>query len=220
MAILFEWYENPVAPDESAEKRFHARIIYNGRVNTKEIQSRIQARCTVTGTDVTAVLDALSHVMGEELGEGRQVHLDGIGYFYPTLTCTEKIEANTPQRNRKVELKGIKFRADKTLKTAVGHVKLEHSKYARHSQKLSDEEIDKCLEQYFGEHQVLTRRGFQTLCGMTRSTAAGRLRKLREAGKLDNIGMRTQPIYVPMPGCYGRASGINTDDMPQMTETD
>lgn len=204
MAILFEWYENPVAPDKPTEKRFHARIIYNGRVNTKEIQEKIQRRCTLTETDVTAVLDALSHVMGEELCEGKQVHLDGIGYFYPTLTCTEEIKANTPRRNRKVELKTIRFRSDRKLKTAIGNVRVEHSKYANHSKILSDAEIDKCLEQYFRENQVLTRRSFQILCGMTRSTAAGRLRKLREAGKLDNIGMKTQPIYVPMPGYYGK----------------
>ena len=39
-------------------------------------------------------LDALSHFMGRELGEGRQVHLDGIGYFRPTLTCTEPVKVD------------------------------------------------------------------------------------------------------------------------------
>lgn len=204
MAILFEWYENPVAPDKPAKKRFHARIIYNGKVSTKELRAKIQQRCTLTETDVTAVLDALSHVMGEELGEGRQVHLDGIGYFRPTLTCTEEIAANTPRRNTKVVLKGIRFRSDKLLKTSVGNVKVMQSKYANHSSKLTDADMDKRLTEYFADHQVMTRRNFEFLCRMTRSTAVNQLRKLREAGKLDNIGLRTQPIYTPMPGYYGR----------------
>ena len=91
MAISFDWYENPVSPDKPEEKRFHPRIIANGQIDTKDLRSRIQSRCTLNEVDVTAVLDALSQVMGEELCEGRQVHLDGIGYFYPTLTATEEI---------------------------------------------------------------------------------------------------------------------------------
>ena len=83
MAISFDWYENPVSPDKPEEKRFHPRIIANGQIDTKDLRSRIQSRCTLNEVDVTAVLDALSQVMGEELCEGRQVHLDGIGYFYP-----------------------------------------------------------------------------------------------------------------------------------------
>ena len=93
MAISFDWYENPVSPDKPEEKRFHPRIIANGQIDTKDLRSRIQSRCTLNEVDVTAVLDALSQVMGEELCEGRQVHLDGIGYFYPTLTATEEIAA-------------------------------------------------------------------------------------------------------------------------------
>lgn len=204
MAILFEWYENPVAPGKPGKKRFHARIIYNGKLSTKELRAKIQQRCTLTETDVTAVLDALSHVMGEELGEGRQVHLDGIGYFRPTLTCTEEIAANTPRRNTKVVLKGIRFRADQTLKNSVGNVKVMQSKYANHSSKLVETDVDERLTEYFGKHQVMLRRDFERVCGMTRSTAVNRLRKLREDGKLDNIGLRTQPIYTPMPGYYGR----------------
>ncbi len=60
-----------------------------------------------TETDVSAVLDALSHVMGEELSEGRQVHLDGIGYFYPTLKSEKGITRETDRKNEKVRLKGI-----------------------------------------------------------------------------------------------------------------
>ena len=111
MAILFEWYENPVAPNQSQEEtKLHARITLNGKTGTDRLRRKIQERCSLTETDVSAVLDALSHAMGEELAEGRQVHLDGIGYFHPTLTCTEEIKEDTKRKNTKVRLKGIKFR--------------------------------------------------------------------------------------------------------------
>ena len=192
-----------MAPHQPKKKRFHARIILNGKVETRDLKSIIQKRSSLSEADVSAVLEALSDVMGDELREGRQVHLDGIGYFYPSLECTEEIKSDTPRRNEKVRLKAIQFRSDQQLKDSIGPVKLQHSKYSRHSSSLSEVEIDIRLKEYFSTHQVLTRRDFQGLCHLTRTTAADRLRKLREDGKLKNIGLRTQPIYVPMPGYYG-----------------
>ncbi|EKU90796.1 hypothetical protein [Bacteroides oleiciplenus] len=59
------------------------------------------------------------------------------------------------------------------------------------------------LKEYFAEHNILIRYNFQNLCGMTRTTANGHLKRLQEEGKLINIERRTQPIYRPMPGYYG-----------------
>ena len=154
-------------------------------------------------TDVSAVLDALSHAMGEELAEGRQVHLDGIGYFHPTLTCTEEIKEDTKRKNTKVRLKGIKFRADQELRSEIGNVKLKNIKHNGHSNKLSDEEIDSRLTIYFSQHHMMTRSDFQRVCGMMKSTAMGHIRRLRGEGKLKNIGLQNQPIYAPNVGYYG-----------------
>ena len=204
MAISFDWYENPVSPDKPEEKRFHPRIIANGQIDTKDLRSRIQSRCTLNEVDVTAVLDALSQVMGEELCEGRQVHLDGIGYFYPTLTATEQIAADTPRRNTKVKLKGIQFRSDQKLKNSVGHIKIKQMKRIIHSPKLSETDIDSRLRKYFTDHQIMQRSDFQDITGMVRSTAMIHIRRLRTKGKLLNIGIPSQPIYVPAPGFYGK----------------
>ena len=204
MAISFDWYENPVSPDKPEEKRFHPRIIANGQIDTKDLRSRIQSRCTLNEVDVTAVLDALSQVMGEELCEGRQVHLDGIGYFYPTLTATDEIAADTPRRNTKVKLKGIQFRSDQKLKNSVGHIKIKQMKRIIHSPKLSETDIDSRLRKYFTDHQIMQRSDFQDITGMVRSTAMIHIRRLRTEGKLLNIGIPSQPIYVPAPGFYGK----------------
>ena len=204
MAISFDWYENPVSPDKPEEKRFHPRNIANGQIDTKDLRSRIQSRCTLNEVDVTAVLDALSQVMGEELCEGRQVHLDGIGYFYPTLTATEEIAADTPIRNKKVKLIGIQFLSDQKLKNSVGHIKIKQMKRIIHSPKLSETDIDSRLRKYFTDHQIMQRSDFQDITGMVRSTAMIHIRRLRTKGKLLNIGIPSQPIFVPAPGLYGK----------------
>lgn len=203
MAIHFEWYENPVPPNQPDKKKLHARITYNGKIGTDYIRRKIQARCSLTETDVSAVLDALSHVMGEELADGRQVHLDGIGYFHPTLKCTGEVTAETKRKNTKVRLKGIKFRADQALKSEVGDVKLKNIKHNGHSRKLSDVEIDMRLRTYFETHRVMTRPDFQSVCGFLKTKATVHLRRLKEEGKIKNIGIPTQPIYVPVAGYYG-----------------
>lgn len=205
MPILFDWFEDPQPADkQQEEKTLHPRIKLNGSVGTDVLRRRIQARCSLTETDVSAVLDALSHIMGEELADGKQVHLDGIGYFYPCLTCTEPVTAQTKRKLTKVKLKAIKFRADRTLKSEMGVLKVKCLKGSLAFRRLTNEEIDRRLTNYFQTHRFLRRTDFQELCGMVRSTAMRHLRRLRSEGKLENAGGLTQPIYVPSEGHYGR----------------
>ena len=131
MAILFDWYEDPKPSDKQQgenENTLHPRIKYNGSTGTDVLRRRIQERCSLTETDVSAVLDALSHIMGQELAEGRQVHLDGIGYFHPCLTTTEPVTIGTKRKATKVKLKAIQFRADQTLKNEFGVLKVKSLK--------------------------------------------------------------------------------------------
>lgn len=203
MAINFEWYDTPVPPDKEDEKRIHPRITLNGSVDTDDIGQWIQERCSLNKTDVSAVLDALSHIMGEQLSEGRQVHLEGIGYFYPTLKCTAPVTKGMKGKNTMVQLKGIKFRADQTLKNEIGSVRLRYTGHGGHSNKLSPVEIDMRLKEYFKEHQILRRSDMQNLCGFMKWKAMEELRRLKKEGKIQNIGRATQPIYVPVAGYYG-----------------
>ena len=113
MAILFDWYENPQSSEQQGEENaLHPRLRLNGKMSTAQLRARIQKRCTLTETDVIAVLDALSHAMGEELADGKQVHLDGIGFFRPNLVSTEPVTEKTKYKNTKVKLKGIVYRPD------------------------------------------------------------------------------------------------------------
>ena len=205
MAILFDWYENPDSYDKSPEdKILHPRLRLNGSRSTDELRRDIQARCSLTETDVTAVLDAVSHVMGRELAEGRQVHLDGIGYFRVSLTTIEPVVAATKRKLTKVKMAGVKFRADQKLKNEIGTIKAKVLKANEHSAKLTDKEIDRRLTNYYATRPFMTRNDFQSVCGMMRTTAMRHIRRLRTEGKLKNEGTMLQPIYVPVSGYYGK----------------
>lgn len=197
MAILFDWYENPKPKDKQDEElTLHPRIKLNGSTTTAELRRYIQEYCSLTETDVSAVLDALSHFVGRELGEGRQVHLDGIGYFSPTLTCTGPVTLDTKRKSTKVKLKGIHFRVDRALRSEVGNIKVSPLKIRNLTKKtLTNEEIQLRVTKFLQTHDFLSRSDVQTICGMTRTTAARHVKRLCEEGVLENRGLLKQPVY-------------------------
>ena len=203
MAILYDWYENPGESDDSEEKGLHPRIFLNGKVGTDKLCRMIHGRSSLSVGDVKNAFEMLAQICGEELREGREVHIEGLGYFAPILSSTQKVTRSTKNKWSKMELKTIGFRPDASLRGELVGVKASRSKYARHSESLSEVEIDMRLKEYFADHDVMLRYDFQEVCCMTRTTANRHLRRLLEEGKLRNIGKRMQPIYVAAAGYYG-----------------
>jgi predicted histone-like DNA-binding protein len=197
MAILFDWYENPKTKDKQGEElTLHPRIKLNGSTTTDELRRHIQEYCSLTETDVLAVLDALSHFVGRELGEGRQVHLDGIGYFVPTLTCTEPVTLETKRKSTKVKLKNITFRPDKALRSEIGVLKVKPLKLRNLTKKrLTDDEVKQKVVNYLRKNEFITRSVVQSICGMTRTTATRQIRRLCE-DQTRAAAFRTGPAAV------------------------
>lgn len=203
MAILYDWYENPGESNDSEEKGLHPRIFLNGKVGTDKLCRMIHGRSSLSVGDVKNAFEMLAQICGEELREGREVHIEGLGYFAPILRSTQKVTRSTKNKWSKMELKTIGFRPDARLRGELVGAKASRSKYARHSESLSEVEIDMRLKEYFADHDVMLRYDFQEVCCMTRTTANRHLRRLLEEGKLRNIGKRMQPIYVASAGYYG-----------------
>lgn len=190
MAILYDWYENPGESDDSEEKGLHPRIFLNGKVGTDKLCRMIHGRSSLSVGDVKNAFEMLAQICGEELREGREVHIEGLGYFAPILRSTQKVTRSTKNKWSKMELKTIGFRPDARLRGELVGAKASRSKYARHSESLSEVEIDMRLKEYFADHDVMLRYDFQEVCCMTRTTANRHLRRLLEEGKLKNIGKR------------------------------
>lgn len=204
MAVQFEFYKNPVREGEEEEEvNYHPRVVNLQHVTTQKLAAEIHTATTFGEAEVEAMLMELSRCMGNHLREGQRVHLDGIGYFQVTLQATEPIHSITAHAN-KVKFKSVNFQADKDLKGEFIGMHAQRSKYKPHSASLSEANIDRLLTKYFATNPVLTRTDLQSLCCFTQSMAARHLRRLKEQGRIENIGIRTQPIYVPCPGCYGK----------------
>ena len=178
MAILYDWYENPGESDDSEEKGLHPRIFLNGKVGTDKLCRMIHGRSSLSVGDVKNAFEMLAQICGEELREGREVHIEGLGYFAPILRSTQKVTRSTKNKWSKMELKTIGFRPDARLRGELVGAKASRSKYARHSESLSEVEIDMRLKEYFADHDVMLRYDFQEVCCMTRTTANRHLRRL------------------------------------------
>ena len=198
MAILYDWYENPGESDDSEEKGLHPRIFLNGKVGTDKLCRMIHGRSSLSVGDVKNAFEMLAQICGEELREGREVHIEGLGYFAPILRSTQKVTRSTKNKWLKMELKTIGFRPDARLRGELVGVKGSRSKYARHSESLSEVEIDMRLKEYFvviactlvgSAHHLLEGMKFGTLF-------------IDDAGRLYCPRLRLPDSYLPGQPLY------------------
>jgi predicted histone-like DNA-binding protein len=196
MSIKYDFYRNPNSQGTN-KKRYHARVVSSDRISTDELAEEIQKECSLTITDVKAVLIALGDKLAKHLGEGSKVHLEGIGYFQVNLQCKEEVRTTRSVRSDNVEFKSVSYRADNELKKHLRNQKIQRSQTRIHSREMTEEEIDQKLSDYFKTHDTLTRSQFEVLCTQVKSTAHRILQKLVKDGKLKNVSTKQHPVYMP-----------------------
>ena len=196
MSIEYDFYRNPNSQG-SNKKRYHPRVVSSNRISTDELAEEIQKECSLTITDVKAVLIALGDKLAKHLGEGSKVHLDGIGYFQVNLQCKEEVCTTRSVRSENVEFKSVSYRADNELKKHLKKQKIQRSQTKIHSVEMTEEEIDQKLTDYFKTNDTLTRSQFEVLCTQVKSTAHRILQKLVKDGKLKNVSTKQHPVYMP-----------------------
>lgn len=196
MSIEYDFYRNPNSQGTN-KKRYHARVVSSDRISTDELAEEIQKECSLTITDVKAVLIALGDKLAKHLGEGSKVHLEGIGYFQVNLQCKEEVRTTRSVRSDNVEFKSVSYRADNELKKHLRNQKIQRSQTRIHSREITEEEIDQKLSDYFKTHDTLTRSQFEVLCTQVKSTAHRILQKLVKDGKLKNVSTKQHPVYMP-----------------------
>ena len=196
MSIEYDFYRNPNSQG-SNKKRYHPRVVSSNRISTDELAEEIQKECSLTITDVKAVLIALGDKLAKHLGDGSKVHLEGIGYFQVNLQCKEEVCSTRSVRSDNVEFKSVSYRADNELKKHLKKQKIQRSQTKIHSVEMTEEEIDRKLMDYFKTHDALTRSQFEVLCTQVKSTAHRILQKLVKDGKLKNVSTKQHPVYMP-----------------------
>ena len=201
MAAKYDLFPTPMRKDET-EMKYHARLVTDGKLTTKEIARKIAGRCTIKESDVMGVFIALEDVLRSSLGEGKIVQLDGIGSFRisaksPTVKDKHEIRAES------IKFKNIVYTPEKQLLRKLSGTRFERVKFTRCSAELSGVEIDALLTEYFKEHEYITTKAMRMLCGLSYATALRRLQERVKEGCLTHPGYLRSPFYFPVPGHFG-----------------
>ena len=194
MPVNYDFYENPKLPGSTKRTRYHARVISKGTVSSEQLAEEIHERCSLSTADVAAALLALSQITAEKLKDGYNVHIEGIGHLQLTLQCPP-IQSPKEIQAESIHFKSIAFRPSASLKRKLQATRFVRQEEKSHSKLRAKEEIDQRVADYFQKHETLTRAQFQSLCGLTYTTAVRHLKRLRETGKIINIASPRHPLY-------------------------
>ena len=206
MAILFDFYHSPSTEEigEEPGNRYHARVVSTQTITLDDIVSRISERCTLSKGDIKAVISELSTEIENGLLSGKQVNIPEIGNFSLSLRAPKDADPKKTHA-QSIQIKRIEFRADHKLRQNVkNNAVFERSRDKVHSAYISIYDIDALLIDYFDEHSFITRKKFEDLCHLTRSTATRHLKRLMDEGRLVNTNTLRNPTFEPAKGYYNR----------------
>src|SRR5450759_4718531 len=101
--------------------RYYAVPVSSKLVSVKRLSRIISDRCSLTGSDVVACIDALAHVIEEQIHDGNSVCLKGLGIFWLAASSPgfETPEECTPSN---VFAKRICFLPEMDLKKNLANV--------------------------------------------------------------------------------------------------
>ena len=192
---------------QTGEQKVYYRLKTNRNIDTPEfVRSLSHAFNGMKEGDIIRVLMATADHLGELLGEGYSVTLNGIGNFKATIGLEEDkeldtLDGNETKRNaRSLQLKGVNYRADKELiKKASQHCKLEREGIARipRSPYSKEERLTLALE-YLEKHGAMKVANYMELTGLSRTAATLELQEFRRdiTSGIDFIGRGSAKVYV------------------------
>ena len=189
------------------EEKVYYRMKTERNIDSKEfVRSLHQSFTGMSEADIIRVLIASAEHLGELLGKGYSVSLDGIGCFKATIGLEEEKEPDTldgeeTKRNaQSLHLNGIKFRADKELvKVARKNCKLKREGTARiHRSPYAREERLALALKYLEEHGAMRITDYAELTGLSRTAATIELKEFRQdlSSGIGFIGRGSAKVYV------------------------
>ena len=109
---------------DNEKVRYYAVPVISGKTDIRDMAKIISHRCSLTEGDVMATIIELSHLIEEELHNGRKVTIDDIGSLYLSATSPgfDTPEECTPKH---VKANRICFKTAPKLRKSLQSVKFE-----------------------------------------------------------------------------------------------
>ena len=173
----------------TGEKRQYIRIVQHEPMTEKQLQEKIQNRCSLTKGDVAAVLAELHDLMVEEFSLGRRFYIPEIGYF--SMSASLEMPEENPDKKitgKEVRITGINFRPE-------GKLMEEVQRYSNQSTKYDEEKMLENIKEYLQKNCYITTRIMRIHFGLTPYMAQKWLTHFCEKGIMVKEGTQHAPIY-------------------------
>ena len=198
MAIKFDIHSINNAAGEDKQQPF-VKLLPAKAISDEEIAQRIEQACTVTQSDIVAVLSALSRLAAEELSEKGAFHLPAIGYF--TLQAATHDTDNVPVEKLKgnyIGVRNIKFQPEQTwLNKVRSHAKFARLKGTTQSMSYEEDELRQKMSAFLTSGDgTITCKAMRFHFGLSQYMATKWLAHFVSTGFLRKLGSKHAPIYV------------------------
>lgn len=105
--------KNPL--DKKAPKKFYAQVVHHDELTLRSLVAAIADRCTLTGSDIKAVLDSLMVVLKRELAEGNIIRMGDLGSFRVSISSKgeeteKKCTANSVKKARVIFVPSVEIK--------------------------------------------------------------------------------------------------------------
>lgn len=99
---------------KNSNKLFYGRTYCPNIIGTRELAKKIEANVSVKESDVYAVLIELANVMAYEIANSSKVHLERIGYFFPSIRSSGSLAKDEYNIAENVKSGRVRFTPDYT----------------------------------------------------------------------------------------------------------
>lgn len=203
MDIQYRIHLNPNPKSSNKEQKAHIRPVAPDSTSTAELCEVLSQRCTLTGPDIKCVLDALSEIIPEYLGNNTNVHLDGLGTF--SLSIKGDVSRDVKREQLKVKNARVRTILFKPEKHMTDYFKNAHFKEGDFlpSQDIDETVIEEKLTEFFSRRRSIRFGEFKKLLVLNRYNTNQLLNSLIEQGALVRDGRGSGTVYIPLPGYFG-----------------
>ncbi len=181
----------------SGEERNYVKVLQHEPMTARQLQEKIQQRCSLTKGDVAAVLSELHDILVEEFQMGCRFYIPEIGYF--SMSASLEMPEDKPDKKitgKEVRITGINFRPEAGLLQEVQRgVSFVRSRYSRRSTQYTEEKLLAKIKEYLQDNRYITCRELRILFGLTQYTAQKWLNHFCEQGVMVKDGTARSPLF-------------------------
>lgn len=195
MTIKFDLHAIGNAKGEGKEQKF-VKPIMQDAMSLQEITDYVSHTCSLTPGDLAAAFAAISHLMGQELANGRRFHLPGLGYF------SLRVKVGHHQNFEKLKghyifVSGMRFKPEASLLHKIqSQTSFERLEGTTRSQHYTVEELIDRVRTYLTRHPFITRKIMEEELHMRSTMARQWLKRLVDMGVIERMGTRNSPVYL------------------------